>query len=63
MHDYELQQRTIGRILAEKAQRIGERTFLIWDGRRISYAELEALTNRYANGFAALACATGTTSP
>ncbi len=53
MHDLELEARTIGRVLADKAERIGERTFLVWQGERTSYAELEAMTNRYANGFAA----------
>ena len=53
MRDYELEERTIGRILADKAERIGARTFLIWQGERTTYAELEAMTNRYANGFAA----------
>ena len=53
MRDYELEERTIGRILADKADRIGKRTFLIWQGRTTTYSELEAMTNRYANGFAA----------
>jgi crotonobetaine/carnitine-CoA ligase len=53
VRDYELEERTIGRILADKADRIGARTFLIWEGQRTTYAELEAMTNRYANGFAA----------
>ena len=53
MRDYELEERTIGRILADKADRIGKRTFLIWQGRKTTYSELEAMTNRYANGFTA----------
>ncbi|HEY0294538.1 MAG TPA: AMP-binding protein [Bordetella sp.] len=53
MHDYPLQERTIGRVLAEKARRIPDKTFLIWQGRRYSYGELETMTNRYANGFLA----------
>jgi carnitine-CoA ligase len=53
MRDYELEERTIGRILADKAERIGARTFLIWQGEKTTYAELEVMTNRYANGFAA----------
>ena len=51
--DYPLSERTIGRILADKARRIPERPFLLWQGLSYSYAELEAITNRYANGFAA----------
>lgn len=54
MRNYELHERTMGRILAEKAARIPDQTFLIWEGRRWSYAELEAMTNRYAHGFEAL---------
>ena len=53
MHDYPLEERTIGRILAEKAGRIPDKTFLLWEGRSYSYGEVEALTNRYAHGYAA----------
>ena len=53
MHDYTLEERTIGRILAEKAERIPDKTFLLWQGRSYSYGELEAMTNRYANGLKA----------
>lgn len=53
-HDYPLEQRTIGRVLADKAQRIPQRTFLLWQGRAYTYAELDVMTSRYANGFAAL---------
>ena len=51
MRDYELHERTMGRILAEKAARIPDKTFLIWEGRAWTYGELEAMTNRYAHGF------------
>ncbi len=53
MHDYPLEERTIGRVLAEKAARVPDNVFLIWEGERITYARIEAMTNRYANGFAA----------
>ncbi len=53
-HDYPLHHRTIGRVLADKADRIGSRTFLLWQGRHFTYAEVESMTNRYANGFAEL---------
>ena len=53
MHDYALEERTIGRVLAEKAGRIPDKIFLLWAGRSYSYGEVEALTNRYANGYAA----------
>ena len=54
MHDYSLQQRTIGHVLADKAQRNGAKTYLTWQGHAYSYAEMHALTNRYANGFTTL---------
>lgn len=54
MQDYALEDRTMGRVLAEKAKRIPHKTFLIWKGQKTSYGEVEAITNRYANGFAAL---------
>ncbi len=50
---YALEERTIGRILADKARRIPQHTFLIWQDQRYTYAQLESLTNRYANGFSA----------
>ena len=53
MHDYAFEERTIGRILAEKAARIPDKIFLLWEGRSYSYGDLEAITNRYANGYAA----------
>lgn len=51
MRIYDLEQRTIGRILAEKAERLGDKQWLLWNDQRHSYAELEEITNRYANGF------------
>lgn len=51
--DYPLEARTIGAVLADKARRIPQRSFLLWQGQRFTYADLEAMTNRYANGFAA----------
>jgi carnitine-CoA ligase len=54
MHDYPLKQRTIGRLLADKAGRIGDRTWLIYGDARYSYAQAHDITNRYANGFSEL---------
>jgi crotonobetaine/carnitine-CoA ligase len=51
MHDYPLKQRTIGHVLADKARRIGDRTWLIFGEQRYSYAQAHDLSNRYANGF------------
>jgi crotonobetaine/carnitine-CoA ligase len=54
MRDYALHERTIGRLLAEKAERIPDRVCLRWQHRDWTYADVERMTNRYANGFAAL---------
>jgi crotonobetaine/carnitine-CoA ligase len=51
MHDYPLKQRTIGHLLADKARRVGDRTWLIFGEQRYSYAQAHDLSNRYANGF------------
>src|SRR6201994_2175199 len=51
MYDYPLKQRTIGRLLADKAKRIGDRTWLIYGDEKYSYAEAHDISNRYANGF------------
>jgi carnitine-CoA ligase len=59
MQDLPLIQRTIGHVLAAKATTNGDRTCLIWGERRISYTEMHALTNRYANGFRAAGVAKG----
>ena len=53
MRDDTLEHKTIGRVLAERAARIPERPFLIWQGQKTNYGEVEAITNRYANGFSA----------
>jgi crotonobetaine/carnitine-CoA ligase len=54
MHDYPLKQRTIGHLLADKARRIGGRTWLIFGEQRYTYAQAHDLSNRYANGFRGL---------
>ena len=59
MHDYPLKQRTIGHVLADKAARIGDRTWLIYGEQRYTYAEAHELSNRYANGFRALGIGKG----
>ncbi|HEY1968331.1 MAG TPA: AMP-binding protein, partial [Pseudonocardia sp.] len=59
MHDYPLEQRTIGHILADKAARIGDRPFLHYAGHTFSYADANRLTNRYAHGFAAVGIGRG----
>lgn len=59
MRDYDSDDRTIGRVLADKATRCGGRPFLRFEDRVISYAQLDEMTNRYANGFASLGLAAG----
>jgi len=59
MKEYSLEERTIGRILADKAQRQPDKAWLLWQDERYTYADLEATTNRYANGFAALGIGKG----
>src|SRR6185437_444653 len=54
MHDYPLKQRTIGHLLADKAKRIGDRTWLIFGEQRYTYAQAHDLSNRYANAFRGL---------
>jgi crotonobetaine/carnitine-CoA ligase len=46
-----LEDRTIGRILADKARTVGDRTFLTFLGDRFTYADVHGLTNSYAEGF------------
>ena len=47
---YDGEERTIGLVLAEKAARIGHRPFLHWAGQTYTYGDLDAMSNRYANG-------------
>jgi carnitine-CoA ligase len=59
VRDYPLQQRTIGHLLADKAERNGAKAWLLWKDARYSYADLHEMTNRYANGFSSLGIAKG----
>ncbi|KAK45349.1 CoA ligase [Caballeronia jiangsuensis] len=45
-------QLTIGNILRANAERFGAETFLLFEDRKYTYAEVDALTNRLANGLA-----------
>lgn len=51
VRDYALAERTIGAILADKAARIPDRTFLTYGPDRWSYADVHRVTNAYAEGF------------
>ena len=59
VHDYPLEMRTIGRLLADKAKRIGSRTWLRIHERTWTFEEAHRLTNRYANGFTRLGVTKG----
>lgn len=45
--------RVIGQLLADRAARHPDRTFLRWQGADLSYAEATELTHRHANAFLA----------
>ena len=50
---------TIGEILPEAARRFGDKTALVVEGATFSFSELEAMSNRVANGLVVDRCATG----
>lgn len=54
MIDYPLKDRVLGRIVADKAALHGERIFMRFEDRQLSYRELDELSNRLANGLARL---------
>lgn len=49
-----MDERTICRLIAGASERHPDRRFLRWQGEEFSYGDLEAITNRYAGGFADL---------
>jgi crotonobetaine/carnitine-CoA ligase len=51
--DIPLRERTVGGVLAQRARESGDRTYLIFEGQRFSYAEVDRISNRVANGFRA----------
>jgi crotonobetaine/carnitine-CoA ligase len=59
MHYYDVDDRTIGHVLADKAKRIGDRVFLRHGGRLFTYRDVDEMTNRYANGFASIGVGRG----
>ena len=52
---YNIRELTLGRVLAEKAARIGDKVFLTWmpDGRRWTYRSIDRESNALANGMLA----------
>lgn len=58
---YNIRELTVGRVLAEKAARIGDKVFLTWlpDGRCWTYRDIDRQSNALANGFLASGVAQG----
>lgn len=50
MPHYPITERTVGRILTDKARSNGAKTFLMFEDERYSYADMDLLTNRVAQG-------------
>ncbi|MFT3871866.1 MAG: AMP-binding protein [Nocardioides sp.] len=46
-------------MLADKAARVGDSPFLLWQGETFTYRDLDEWTNRYANGLAQLGVGRG----
>ncbi|MEE2968548.1 MAG: AMP-binding protein [Pseudomonadota bacterium] len=51
--------KTIGQILPEAAEKFGDKTALIFNGRNFSFNELDTLTNRVANSLSAIGVGPG----
>ena len=58
---YNIRELTVGRVLAEKAARVGDKVFLTWlpDGRRWTYRDIDRESNALANGLLARGLAQG----
>lgn len=58
---YNIRELTVGRVLAAKAARVGDKVFLTWlpDGRRWTYRDMERQSNALANGLLASGLAQG----
>jgi len=54
-----MQERVLGRVVSDQAARQGERVFMSFEDRRISFRELDRLSNRLANGLAGLGVGAG----
>ncbi len=60
MNVYPMRERVLGRLAADKAAAHGDRPFIYFQERTISYRELDLVSNRLANGLAALGIGRGT---
>ena len=58
---YETRDLTIGKVLARQVRQAGDKKFLTYlpDGRSFTFAELDRISNRLANGLAALGLGRG----
>lgn len=53
MIEYPLGECTFPHVVSDKAGRNGDKPFILFEARRVSYAEFDAMSNRVANGLAA----------
>ncbi len=60
MKIYPMHERVLGQIVADKAAAHGERTFIRYRDRALSYRDLDRLSNRIANGLARMGVGPGT---
>jgi carnitine-CoA ligase len=60
MKIYPMRERQMGQVVAEKAALNGDRTFIQFEDRRYTYRDMDRLSNRIANGLAALGVQKGT---
>lgn len=60
--DYDIRKLTIGEILGQRAREVGSKVYLNYlpTGRKYTYAEIDAITNRWANGLLARGITRGT---
>lgn len=59
MKNYPIRERVLGKIVADKAAQLGERVFIRFEGRTLSYRDVDVLSNRLANGLARLGVTKG----
>ena len=60
MKTYPIRDRVLGRIVADKAREHGNRPFIIFEGRTVTYGDLDTIGNKLANGLAARGVRKGT---
>ncbi|MEJ6022684.1 ATP-dependent acyl-CoA ligase [Ramlibacter sp. PS4R-6] len=60
MKSYPIRDRVLGRIVADKAREHGDRPFIRFEDRTITYRDLDVLSNKLANGLAARGVTKGT---